>query len=492
MTDEAPVRVRFAPSPTGYLHVGGARTALFNWLAARRYGGTFILRIEDTDTDRNVQGADAKIVEDLRWLGLEWDEGLKIGGPDGPYHQSQRLDLYRAVVSKLLDAGKAYYCFDTPAELEAMRSQATAEKRAFRYPRPEQFPDESDVKKARSEGRPVVVRFKMLEEDITVHDEVMGDVTVAANELDDFIILKGDGVPTYHLANVADDAAMGVTLVMRGQEFLSQTPRHIALQRALGYRTPRYAHMPLIMDMQGRKLSKRDGDVEVFAFRKAGYLPEVMINFVALLGWSPGGDREKLTVGEMIDLFSIDRLSRTNARFDRDKLMAFNTDAIASASETRLLDGFDDWRAVNPDLRISQASLDGETKRRLLAVNKGMRTFADIEHKSGFLYRADAEIEYDPAAVKKVLTRNENAGYAMLESLLPLLEAVEEWTHAELERLVTSICESRGVKMGDVAQPLRVAVAGTTVSPAIYDTLVLLGKEHTLARIRRLLQLRPG
>jgi glutamyl-tRNA synthetase len=248
--------------------------------------------------------------------------------------------------------------------------------------------------------------------------------------------------------------------------------------------------MPLIMDMQGRKLSKRDGDVEVFAFRKAGYLPEVMLNFIALLGWSPGGDREKLSVEEMIELFSIDRLSRTNAKFDRDKLLAFNTDAIASASDDRLLDGFDDWRSVNPDLRISQASLDSETKQRLLTVNKGMRTFADIEHKSGFLYRGDVEIEYDPAAVKKVLTKNDNAGYRMLESLLPMLEALEEWTHTELERLITSICESQSVKMGEVAQPLRVAVAGTMVSPAIYDTLELLGREHTLARIRRLLQLR--
>jgi len=494
MTDQAlaPVRVRFAPSPTGHLHVGGARTALFNWLAARHYGGTFILRIEDTDTDRNVAGADRKIVEDLRWLGLTWDEGIEVGGPNGPYHQSQRLDLYRAVVRTLLEASNAYYCFDTPAELEVMRSQATAEKRAFRYPRPAQLPDENDARKARGEGRPVVVRFKMPDEDVTVRDEVMGDVTVAASELDDFIILKADGIPTYHLANVADDAAMGVTLVMRGQEFLAQTPRHIALQRALGYRTPRYAHMPLILDMQGRKLSKRDGAVEVFAFHQAGYLPEVMLNFIALLGWSPGGDREKLTVEEMIQLFSIERLSRTNAKFDRDKLLAFSTEAAASASPDRLLAGFDDWLSVNPDLPMARAALSTEAKGQLLSVNTGFRTFADIEYKSGFLYRQDADIQYDTAAVTKVLAKNDNAGYAMLESLLPLLAAVEPWSLAELEKLVTSVCESRSLKMGDVAQPLRVAVAGTTVSPAIYDTLALLGKPRTLNRIRRVLNLRTA
>ena len=492
MSDQAPVRVRFAPSPTGHLHVGGARTALFNWLAARHYRGTFILRIEDTDTDRNVPGADDKIVEDLRWLGLTWDEGLEVGGPNGPYHQSQRLDLYRAVVRTLLEDGKAYYCFDTPAEIEAMRSQAAADKRSFRYPRPARFPDESDVRKARGEGRPVVVRFTMPDQDVTVRDAVCGDVTVAAGELDDFIILKADGMPTYHLANVADDAAMGVTLVMRGQEFLAQTPRHIALQRALGYPTPRYAQLPLILDMQGRKLSKRDGAVEVFAFRQAGYLPEVMLNFIALLGWSPGGDREKLTVEEMIELFSIERLSRTNAKFDRDKLLAFNTDAVASGSPDRLLAGFDDWLSVNPDLPMARAALDVEAKQQLLSVNKGFRTFADIEYKSGFLYRDDADIQYDPAAVKKVLAKNDNAGFAMLESLLPLLAKVEPWSHTELENLVMSVCESRSLKMGDVAQPLRVAVAGTTISPAIYDTLVLLGKARTLNRVRRALEQRTA
>jgi len=492
MSDQGRLRVRFAPSPTGHLHVGGARTALFNWLAARHYGGTFILRIEDTDTDRNVPGADRQIVEDLRWLGLTWDEGIEVGGPNGPYHQSQRLNLYQAIVRKLLDAGKAYYCFDTPAELEAMRAQTTAEKRAFRYPRPARFPDENDARRARGAGRSVVVRFKTLDEDITVHDEVMGDVTVAASELDDFIILKADGMPTYHLANVADDAAMGVTLVMRGQEFLAQTPRHIALQRALGYRTPRYAHMPLILDMHGRKLSKRDGAVEVFAFRQAGYLPEVMLNFIALLGWSPGGDREKLTVEEMIALFSIERLSRTNAKFDRDKLLAFNTDAVASASPERRLEGFNDWLSVNPGLPMAQAALNDTDKSHLLSINTGFRTFSYIEDKSGFLYRDDAEIQYDPAAVKKVLAKNNNAGYAILESLLPLLAAVEPWSHTELEKLVMSVCESRSLKLGDVAQPLRVAVAGTTISPEIYDTLVLLGKTRTLNRIRRALEQREG
>jgi glutamyl-tRNA synthetase len=487
MSQASPVRVRFAPSPTGYLHIGGARTALFNWLLARQTGGTFILRIEDTDTARNVEGADRKIMEDLRWLGLQWDEGIGVGGANGPYYQSQRLDLYESVVRRLLDSGHAYYAFDTSEELDAMRAHAEAQKRAFFYPRPATFPDEEDVRKAREAGRPVVVRFRAAGQDITVHDEVMGDVTVAANELDDFIIRKADGMPTYHLANVSDDAAMGVTFVLRGQEFLSQTPRHIALQKALGFATPRYAHLPLIMDMQGRKLSKRDGAVEVVAFRQAGYLPETLVNFIALLGWSPGQDREKMTLQEMVGLFGVDRIGRTNAKFDRDKLIAFSTDAAAASSEDRLLAAFEDFLVVNPELSISRANLDAETKRLLLRLNKGFRTFADIQTKSGFIYEDDANIRYDPDAVKKVLAKGDNAGYQMLELLLPRLESLDTWTAESLESLIKQVCEEQSANMGKVAQPLRVAVSGGTISPTIGETLALLGKDKTLRRIRQCL-----
>jgi glutamyl-tRNA synthetase len=424
---------------------------------------------------------------DLRWLGLQWDEGIDVGGPNGPYHQTQRLDYYESIVKRLLNTGNAYYAFDTAEELDAMRAQAEAQKRTFLYPRPAVFPDENDVRKAREAGRPVVVRFKAAGRDITVHDQVMGDVTVAASELDDFIIRKADGMPTYHLANVADDAAMKVNFVLRGQEFLSQTPRHIALQQTLGFPAPRYAHLPLIMDMQGRKLSKRDGAVEVFAFRQAGYLPETLVNFIALLGWSPGQDREKMTLQEMVGLFGVDRIGRTNAKFDRDKLIAFNTDAMAAAAEERLMPAFDDFLAVNPELRISRAGLDTEARRTLLQINKGLRTFADIDYKCGVLYDADENVKYDPDAVKKVLAKGENAGYRMLKLLLPQLEAIEAWTVAGLEAVITSVCESQSVNMGKVAQPVRVAVTGGTVSPPIYETLALLGKARTLNRIRQCL-----
>lgn len=489
MSENSKLRVRFAPSPTGYLHVGGARTALFNWLLARQTGGTFIVRIEDTDTDRNVAGADEKIMADLRWLGLQWDEGIGVGGPHGPYYQMQRMASYHEVVKKLIAEGKAYYAFDTQEELELRRKQAEAEKRAFKYPRPERFPDEGDVQRARSEGRPVVVRFATPAEDITVHDEVMGDVTVAATELDDFVILKGDGIPTYHLANVCDDAGMQVNFVMRGQEFLAQTPRHIALQRALGYATPRYAHLPLIMDMKGRKLSKRDGDVEVHSFRAHGILPEVLVNFIALLGWSPGADRERMTLDEMVTLFSLDRIGKTNPKFDREKLLAFNTDAAATATPERMAAAYDDFLSVSEESGIAKANPDAATRRELLRVCKGFRAFPDIDSKAGFIVADDAAIQYDPAAVQKVLVKD--GGYAMLETLLPTLEAATTWTAGDLEALLKSICEAQGVGLGKVAQPLRVAVSGGTISPAIGETLVLLGKEKTLTRVRRALAMKP-
>jgi glutamyl-tRNA synthetase len=465
---------------------------LFNWLLARKSGGTFVVRIEDTDVARNVEGAVPKIVEDLNWLGLGWDEGIEVGGSNGPYYQSQRMELYEQMIGRLMQEGNAYYAFDTTEELEAMREKAKAEKRDFRYPRPTSLPTEEEAGKARAEGRPVVVRFKMPNEDITVNDEVMGSVTISAAEADDFVIRKANGMPTYHLANVVDDNAMGVNLVLRGQEFLAQTPRHIALQKALGFATPRYVHMPLTMDMQGRKLSKRDGAVEVFSFRKMGYLPEALLNFIVLLGWNPGGDREKLSKEEMVELFSIERMNRVNAKFDRDKLMAFNTDYVAAASEDRLLEGLNDYLAVNPESPIARAGLDDEQKRTLLAINKGFRIFSDIETKSGFLFKADEEIEFDPKAVKKVLAKNDGQGYAMLGTLLPKLEALEPWSADGLEALIKGVCEEQEVGMGKVAQPIRVAVSGGTVSPAIFDTLLWLGKEVTLRRIRRALEYRSS
>ena len=545
------IKTRFAPSPTGYLHVGGARTALFNYLLARRAGGTLLLRIEDTDRARHDEAAVVKIIEDLRWLGIDWDEGVELGpsgrlaakGPNGPYRQSERLDVYRKYVDQLLEAGRAYHAFDTPAELEAMRAAARAEKRGFRYPRPDPLPTGADADKVRAEGRPVVVRFLCPNEDVAIHDEAFGEVTWPAAEQDDFIILKDDGYPTYHLANVVDDALMGVTYVMRGQEFLGQTWRQKLLREALGFDEPRYCHLPLILNTDNSKLSKRDkakaarqaarqfvkdngrdalsrllpddvGDldafldkktddaktaeslagalgvalpeIEVHDFRRAGYLPEALVNFIALLGWRPGGNREKLTVGELIELFGVDRIGKANAKFDRDKLLAFNTDAAAAAEEDRLLAGFTDYLALNPDAPGPIPTGDEGLLRRLLRVNKGLRTFADIPARCGVLFAPDDAFEYDDKAVGKVLRKGGGAGYRVLADLRGRL-AECQWTAEALETLLRDYCQANELGMGKVAQPIRVAVTGTTVSPAIFDTLMLLGREKTLARIDRCL-----
>ncbi|HUU58749.1 MAG TPA: glutamate--tRNA ligase family protein, partial [Phycisphaerae bacterium] len=315
-----------------------------------------------------------------------------------------------------------------------------------------------------------------------------GDVTWPATEMDDFILVKADGWPTYHLANVVDDALMGVNYILRGQEFLGQTWRHVFLRQALGFPEPRYCHLPLILDMQGRKLSKRDGDVDVHSFRSHGYLPEALVNFIALLGWRPAGDRERLALDELIEAFGADRIGKANAKFDRDKLLAFNTDAVAAASADRLLAGFKDYLSLH---ETSIPAGDDDLLRRVLQANKGLRTFADIPARCGVLFGPDDAFDTDEKAVKKVLAKSDGAGYAVLSDLRPLL-AECEWTHDAIEGLLKSYCETRGRGMGKVAQPVRVAVTGTTISPSIHDTLLLLGKTKTLARIDRCLRERGG
>jgi len=482
------LKTRFAPSPTGYLHIGGARTALFNYLLARQAGGTFLVRIEDTDRARHDESAVAKIVEDLRWLGMEWDEGIEVGGLNGPYRQSERLELYKSYIQRLIEEGKAYYAFDTAEELEARRADATAARQGFRYERPAAFPSADDVAKARAEGRPTVVRFCAPADDVTIRDEAFGDVTVPASEMEDFVICKDNGYPTFYLANVVDDATMGVSLVCRGQEFLGQTWRQSVLRKALGLPEPKFCHLPLIMDMKGRKLSKRDGDVDVQSFRKAGYLPEALANFIALLGWRPAGDVERMTLAEMIDKFSIDRIGKANAKFDRDKLLAFNTDAAAAAGDDRLLTCFKDYLSLNETpIPVD----DDNLLRRVLKITKGFRTFADIPAKCGVLFGPDDAFDYVEKAVKKVLMKNEGAGYAVLADLRDKLAGFDFSAGAEaIEKFLADYCQAAELGLGKVAQPLRVAVTGAAVSPAIGETLDILGRDKTLARIDRCLAAR--
>jgi glutamyl-tRNA synthetase len=531
------VVTRFAPSPTGYLHVGGARTALFNWLFARRMGGTFILRIEDTDIKRNTPTATQQVMDDLRWLGIRWDEGPEVGGPNGPYLQSQRREIYDKYIKKLLDEKKAYYCFDTPEELNALRKEAEIQKKNFNYPRPKDFPDESDVKKAKAEGQPVTVRFAVpQDEPIVVTDVVRGEVTFAADQIGDFIIQKSDGFPTYNFACVVDDYLMKVTHVIRGQEHLMNTPGQQELWKALGFgELPKYAHMSVTVSDTGGKLSKRERpktlrkaiksaqeidleklagagsitveemesflegkttpdmpaidamadylgvalpEINVVDFFNSGYLPETMVNFLALLGWNPGDDREIMPLGELIDCFDLSRLTKANSLFDRRKLLAFNTEHIRMDTGEKLLQHFKDYlKAVESPV----ISADNKVLETILEISAGTKTLADIEKKSRFLFLANDAIEYDDKAVKKVLLKND--GLAVLQIVRDKLAVMERFTEENIETMLRSLAEEKQVGLGKVAQPLRVALCGTTVSTPIFDSVKMLGKENTLARI---------
>lgn len=530
------VVTRFAPSPTGYLHIGGARTALFNWLWARKNKGKFILRIEDTDVKRNTPTAMQQVINDLRWLGIEWDEGPEVGGPNGPYFQSQRKDIYEKYAKKLIKQGKAYYCFDTPEELQVMRKRLAAEKKNLIYQRPEKFPDDSDVKRARAENRPVTVRFAMPSEEIVVSDVIRGAVKFNGAELGDFIIQKSDGFPTYNFAVVVDDALMGVSYIIRGQEHLMNTPGQQQLWQALEFgEVPQYVHISVTISESGGKLSKRERpqalrdaikkrddvdcektasasgisvaefdsflegkttldmpvvdkmakylceglpEINVVDFFKSGYLPETMVNFLALLGWNPGDEREIMTVEELIDSFELSRLTKSNSLFDRQKLVAFNTEHIRMTPKDKLVKYFKDYlkEAGSPVL-----SADEQMLAELLEINAGARTLADIERKSRFLFISNVEVEYDPKAVKKVLMKD--GAMEILGLIRDKLSAMEEFTEGAIENMLRGMAEEKGVGLGKVAQPLRVAICGTTISPPIFDSVKLLGRENTLARI---------
>jgi len=482
------IRARFAPSPTGHLHVGGARTALFNWLFSRQSGGRLVIRVEDTDVKRNVSGAETKLLEDLRWLGIEWDEGPDVGGEYGPYRQSERRAGYDAARDRLLASGDAYPAFDTAEELDELRRQAVARNETFHYPRPGSPPTAADAERARAQGRPVVVRFKAPAAGVTVRDRILGAVEFPADQVDDFVIVKSDGWPTYHFAVVVDDAAMGITHVLRAQEHLMNTPKHLALQSALGYAHPTYAHLPLVLNIDGTKMSKRDRDrgleVDVHDFRVSGYLPEALANFIALIGWSPGEDREKMTLEEMVASFTLDRITKTAGRFDREKLLAMNTDWAAQSARGRLVRAFKDFARLNGS---PMAALDDDTTGRVLEACRGFRTFRDVEAKAGVLFAENERVIYDETAVRKFLEGDGGRGWKTLEQLVVELEALVPWTKESIETWLGAYCERRAIKLGDAAQPLRVAVAGRAVSPSIGDTLVFLGRSKTLSRIRNCL-----
>ena len=542
---------RFAPSPSGHLHVGGARTALFCWAFARGRGGKFLLRIEDTDQKRSSDAASVGFLKDLDWLGIDWNEGPEFtrpdgtivgGGPHGPYFQSERLDIYNRYIDQLVREGKAYYAFDTPEELDAKRKAATAAKLAYRYDRAALKLSPAEVEANLKAGKPAVVRCKVPAGAITIHDLILGDATLPDGEVDDFVIRKVDGYPTYHFAVVVDDELMQVTHVLRAQEHFTNTAKHMVLQDALGFRRPTYGHLPIISNPDGSKMSKRDKDkalraavqakglaapptgtvaqerwtkwlgdknvqldfddalrlaealdvtlpeINVDDFKRSGYLPEVVCNFLALNGWSPGENVEKFDTAFLQQRFDLPRVQKTAAKFDRMKLLAFNCDAITGMDRERYVKLVREHGERYHTEFLQRLTAD---QFRMLAdaSHERSKTLEDLYKGNRWVVIADDKLAWeDSKNVRKAMLDGSPRGLDRLRELQPSLNAVGAWLAADIEAVVKGYadqhCEGQ---IGKVAQPLRVAVTGGTVSPPIFDTLAILGKASAMKRIERCL-----
>ncbi len=456
-----PIRTRFAPSPTGYLHIGGIRTALFSWLFARHHNGTFILRIEDTDRERSTQEAVNIIIDGMEWLGLNIDEG--------PYYQSQRGERYRIVIQRLLDTGNAYHCYCSKAELELMRSTAMA-----RGDKPK-YDGRCRNRSATAKGHEhPVVRFKNpADGEIVIPDLIQGKVIYQNVELDDLIIARSDGSPTYNLTVVADDMDMEITHVIRGDDHLNNTPRQINIFRALGRVPPEYAHIPLILDQQGRKLSKREGAASVLEYRDKGYLPEALLNYLVRLGWSHG-DQEIFSIDDMVKQFDIVDVNKAAAALNPDKLLWLNQHYLKQSSGTRLaplLKKYLDKQNINTQ--------DGPALEDLCEIQKErVKTLDEMAGQSRYFYEDFNEIDAD--AAKKHL---KPLMLGPFKSLYTSLEGLSDWTNQEIHRLIEQVATSFDLKLGKIAQPLRVAVTGNVISPSIDVTIALIGRKRVLNRL---------
>lgn len=477
------VRTRFAPAPTGYMHVGNVHTALFAWLFARHNNGQFILRIEDTDEVRSTPEALEHIYAGLRWIGLDWDEGPDIGGPYAPYIQSQRLDLYQEYVRKLVDEGRAYECFCTPEELEQRRKLMLARGIPPRYDGRCRDLSERERRRLRDEGRPFAINFRMPQTGTTVvHDLLRGDVPFDNSTLGDFVILKRSGYPTYHMAVVVDDYLMRITHVVRAEEHLSNTPRHLQLIEALGFDPPQYVHLPIILGPDRTKLSKRHGAVSMMEYAQRGFLPEAMFNFLALLGWSPGGDREILDRAEIIEKFSLDGCSKSPAIFDLSKAEWINGEYIKKLPLERLVE------ALRPYLEEAGLFEKNPTPERLQWLGR----VADLMRERAKLlttyvtwarYFFTDDYPYEERAVSKWLSRPEVAD--ILADLAAAYAGLHDWNAETIEATTRALADARGLRAAEVIHPCRAAVTGTTIGPSLFHILELLSKEDVVNRLRR-------
>jgi glutamyl-tRNA synthetase len=472
------VRTRFAPSPTGYLHVGNARTALYSYLFARRHGGSFVVRIEDTDAERNLEEGAEAIVSALRWLGLDWDEGYRKGGPHGPYVQTERLDRYRAATNVLVAQGDAYPCYCTPEELQQRRQAAQAHGLPPGYDGHCRQLSAEQVRAYVAEGRKPAIRFRLPDEGETVvEDLIRGTVRFDNATLTDFIIMRANGIPTYMLSAAFDDLDMGITHVIRGEDLLDATPKQIHVFRALGQPVPpRFAHLPLIVGADRRKLSKRRDQVAVQAFQDQGYLAEAMVNYLALLGWSLDDHTELFTLAELERVFSLERVSRNPAAFDTKKL-----DALNGTHMRRLAPDDFAGRALPFVHAAGYRDADRELLERAAPlVVERVNRLDEVPGMVGFLLTD--ELDFDPREAAKVLTEE---GRAFLVDAAKRLEGVEPWTAAAIEQTLRGLQQERELKPKTAFQPVRLAVTGRLVSPPLFESMELLGKARSLARLER-------
>ncbi|MBM4444481.1 MAG: glutamate--tRNA ligase [Chloroflexi bacterium] len=479
------VRVRYAPSPTGYPHIGNIRTALFNWLFARHMGGSFIVRIEDTDQARKVEGAVESILDSLRWLGLDWDEGPEVGGRYGPYFQSERLDLYQRFARQLLESGQAYRCYCASERLSQMRAEMAERKEAARsYDRRCRSLSPGKAGDLESQGVPSAIRFKApLEGQTAFQDLIRGEITFDNSELDDLVLLKSDGYPTYHLANVVDDHFMEVSHVMRADEWLSSTPRHVLLYAALGWRPPLYAHLPMILGPDKSKLSKRHGATSVVEYRDRGFLTEAMVNFLALLGWALDDKTEVMGRDELIRHFSIERISKTAAIFNQDKLQWMNGVYIRQLVEKQ---GHAEFaRRALPFLESGlpervKRPIDGEYVVRItpLAYER-VNLLSELPARIDFFFLD--ELDYD-AGLLVVKGMDRETAIAALRGCLQRLGG-GPFDHTAIEGVMRSLAEELGLKPGPLFGLVRVAVTGRTATPPLFETMAVLGRDRCLRRL---------
>jgi glutamyl-tRNA synthetase len=478
---DKPVRVRYAPSPTGFPHVGNIRTALFNWLFARHTGGKFIVRIEDTDVARTVPGALEAILDSLRWLGLDWDEGPEVGGNFGPYFQSERLAIYQEIADRLIKEGYAYNCYCSSERLEAMRAEQTRQKLPPGYDRHCRSLIEAERDQKIAEGVKPVVRFKTPFGGKTCFQDLLrGEVSFENSTIDDFVLLKSDGYPTYHLANIIDDHLMQISHVLRAEEWLSSTPRHIMLYNAVGFEPPIFAHLPMILGPDRSKLSKRHGATALTDYRDQGYLPETMFNFLALLGWSLDEKTELFSRQELVEYFSLERVSRTAAIFNREKLDWMNGVYIRGLDLDdfikRVLSFVD--KALPPEI---ERPLDQEYLKRILPlVKERAKTLAEVKDLISFFYEEHFNISPDSLLIKGVDRLNTDQAYIQAQKIIANIP----WTTGELEKGFRVLAEQLCLKPGQLFSSLRMAITGRAVSPPLFETMEAMGKERVQAHIR--------